>query len=69
MQTLVKVLSYHAIVGDVLFSSELCSGKLKTVEGGEVKVTVADGEVYIDKARVVVPDIILLDGVGHVIDG
>ncbi|KAF2167225.1 hypothetical protein M409DRAFT_54411 [Zasmidium cellare ATCC 36951] len=69
VQTLVKVLSYHAVVGDVLFSSELCRGKLKTVEGSKVKVTVSGDGVFVDSARVVVPDIILSDRVGHFIDG
>lgn len=69
MATLVKVLSYHAIVGDVLFSSEFCSGMIKTVEGSDVTVTVGDdGSVVVDKAKVVVPNIILSNGVGHVID-
>ncbi|KAK4493860.1 hypothetical protein PRZ48_015045 [Zasmidium cellare] len=69
VQTLIKVLSYHAVVGDVLFSSELCTGKLKTVEGSKVKVTVTGDGVFVDNAKVVIPDIILSNGVGHVIDG
>lgn len=69
MKTLVKVLSYHAIVGNVLFSSQLMKyRKLKTVEGSEVTITAGQGGIMVDKAKVVAPDIILSNGVGHVID-
>ena len=42
--------------------------KVKTVEGSEVTITVANGTVSIDKAKVIKTDIDTANGVIHVID-
>jgi hypothetical protein len=68
-ETLSKVLKYHAIQGSVVFSSDVANTTVKTVQGSDLKLSVGTGgKVYVDRARVVVPNILLSNGVAHVID-
>jgi uncharacterized surface protein with fasciclin (FAS1) repeats len=64
---LVKILTYHVVVGDVL-STNLKTGKVKTVEGSSVKVKVSTIGVMVNNAKVVKADIKASNGVIHVID-
>lgn len=64
---LVKVLTYHVLAQKAV-SSGLKSADVATVEGGNVKVTVADGAVMVNDAKVVKADIMAKNGVIHVID-
>lgn len=65
---LAAMLTYHVVAGKVL-ASDVKTGKVKTVHGGELDVKVADGGVTVDGAKVVKTDIIGTNGVIHVIDG
>ncbi len=65
--TLVKILTYHVVAGDVL-STDLKTGKVKTVEGSSVKVKVSAMGVMVNNAKVVKADIKASNGVIHVID-
>lgn len=40
-----------------------------TVGGGSVNITVENGAVFVNSARVIVPDVLVANGVVHVIDG
>lgn len=62
-----KILTYHVVSGEVL-STSLKSGKVKTVEGSPVTVTVADGKVMVNNATVVGADVKASNGVIHVIN-
>lgn len=64
---LIKVLTYHVVPGQVM-SADLKSGETKTVEGGEVTVTVKDGKVKVNNAQVTQADVKASNGVIHVID-
>jgi uncharacterized surface protein with fasciclin (FAS1) repeats len=64
---LVKVLTYHVLPQKAV-SSGLKSAEVATVEGSDVKVTVADGGVKVNDAKVVKADIMAKNGVIHVID-
>ena len=64
---LIKVLTYHVVPGQVM-STELKSGKTKTVEGAEVMVMVKDGKVKVNNAQVTQADVKASNGVIHVID-
>lgn len=66
-EKLIKVLTYHVVPGQVL-STELKSGKTKTVEGAEVMVMVKDGKVKINNAQVTQADVKASNGVIHAID-
>ncbi len=67
---LIAVLTYHVIPGAVKAETvvTLDGKKVKTVQGSEALITVKDGTVMIDKAKVVKTDIACKNGVIHVID-
>ncbi|MBD2771025.1 fasciclin domain-containing protein [Iningainema tapete] len=65
---LAKVLAYHVVPGK-LTSSQLKSGKVKTVEGQSVTVKVTGGsQVGVNNANVLQADIPATNGVVHTID-
>lgn len=67
-QDLTAVLGYHVIEGQVLYSTDLENGTQTTLSGEDVNISVLDGSVYVDKAKVVQPDVLIANGVVHVID-
>ena len=64
---LIKILTYHVVAGKVM-SGDLESGKVKTVEGSEVKVKVSKTGVNVNNATVVKADVPASNGIIHVID-
>lgn len=65
---LTSVLTYHVVPG-ALKAADLKDGqKLKTVQGGELMVSIKDGKVMIGGANVTIADVISSNGVTHVID-
>ena len=65
---LVKILTYHVVSGDI-YSKNLKNGQTaKTVEGEDIKVSVAKSGVKINSANVVGADVKAKNGVVHVID-
>jgi len=75
---LVALLNYHVVNGTstangsqpfVGYQSNLADGMtMKTTQGRNVTITEADNSVFINSARVLQPDILLSNGVLHVID-
>jgi uncharacterized surface protein with fasciclin (FAS1) repeats len=65
---LTAILTYHVVPGNVLAADVVKLTSAKTVNGAEVKITVADGKVKVDGANVVATDIKASNGVIHVID-
>lgn len=66
---LTSILEYHVVEGDVWYSSDLSNTTVESVGGEELNITVLeDGEVYVNSARVVLADILIANGVVHVID-
>jgi uncharacterized surface protein with fasciclin (FAS1) repeats len=66
---LASILQYHVVEG-VLYSSDLENGTQTTAGGEDIDVVVSEEEgVFVDSARVVIPDILIANGVVHVIDG
>lgn len=63
------VLQYHVINGTVAYSSTLSNGTVVPTLGGDnITITIVDGDVYVNRARVVTADILLANGVLHVLD-
>ncbi|KAJ2897586.1 hypothetical protein MKZ38_004540 [Zalerion maritima] len=63
------VLTYHVVQGTVGYGSLLSNTSLETVEGGDVRITVTEaGDVMVNGAKVVVADVLVSNGVVHVID-
>ena len=64
-----NILEYHIIQGTIGYSALLSSTTLKSVTAAIVKITVGpDGSVFVNSARVVTPDVLVSNGVVHVID-
>ncbi|KAH8595200.1 FAS1 domain-containing protein [Bisporella sp. PMI_857] len=68
-EKLTSVLSYHVIQGTVGYSSILTNSTLKTVQGGDVTISILNGSVYVNSAKVIIPNVLVSNGVVHVIDG
>ncbi len=75
-EKLTAVLTYHVISGEVMASqvTGMNGQKVKTVQGGEITIKVADGKVSLTDAagntvNVIKTDVTASNGVIHVIDG
>jgi len=65
-----SVLGYHIVEGKVLYSDMMTNGRVEgTMEGGAVTFRDEEGELFVNGARVVVADMLISNGVVHVIDG
>lgn len=63
------ILTYHVVTGDIGYSSNLENGTtLTTANGEELTITVGDGGIFVNNARVVTSDVLIANGVVHVID-
>ena len=65
---LVAVLTYHVVPGKVKAADVVKLTSAKTVNGQSVTITVTDGAVSVDGAKVTATDIAASNGVSHVID-
>ena len=66
-EKLAGILKYHVVAAKVL-AADVKPGKVKTLQGSEVEIKVADGKVTVDGATVTKTDIIGKNGVIHIID-
>ena len=64
----VSLLEYHVINGTIAYSSSLGNGSVKTVNGDSLNITIEDGAVFVNQARVILADVLYEGGVIHVID-
>ena len=69
-EQITAVLTYHAVAGDAPgYSAGLENGTvLPTVNGADVTVTINDGLIFVNNALVITPDVLIANGVAHVID-
>ena len=67
-EKLVAILTYHVVPGKVMAKDVVKLSEAKTVQGSAAKIKVKDGNVMVDKAKVVKTDIPCVNGVIHVID-
>ena len=65
---LTSILTYHVVEGIVGYSTSLMNMSVPTVQGNNVTITVIDGDVFVNSARVIVADVLVANGVVHVID-
>ena len=68
-EALGSILTYHVVQGTVGYSSLLTNTTLPTVNGESVTITVVNGSVFVNSAKVTLPDVLVSNGVVHVIDG
>jgi uncharacterized surface protein with fasciclin (FAS1) repeats len=66
---LMNILEYHVINNTVAYSTDLEDGSLDTAAGEKVNIKIDNGTVYVNEAKVIVPNVLIANGVVHVIDG
>src|SRR5512135_3165971 len=66
-EKLVAILTYHVVPGKVM-AADVKTMKAKTVNGKELSITVEDGKVTVDNAKVIKTDVTAENGVIHIID-
>jgi uncharacterized surface protein with fasciclin (FAS1) repeats len=67
-EKLASILTYHVVAGKVMAADVVKLKKAQTVQGSDIKITVAGGKVSVNDAHVVKTDIVCGNGVIHVID-
>ncbi len=67
-EELSMVVSYHVVQGNVTYSTNIGNTTVKALSGADLHLRVIDGEVFVNSAKVVRPDILVDNGVIHVID-
>jgi uncharacterized surface protein with fasciclin (FAS1) repeats len=65
---LTGILTYHVVSGSVKAADLKDGQKVKTLQGGELTVSIKDGKVMINGANVTAADLAGSNGVVHVID-
>lgn len=66
--TLAQILTYHVVSGMVM-AADIKPGNVATVEGSNVKLSLMGAGVMVNKANVVIADVMADNGVIHAIDG
>ncbi|GEK73534.1 MULTISPECIES: fasciclin domain-containing protein [Halomonas] len=67
--TLASVLTYHVVPGKVTAEDAMAADSATTVQGQDITITTMDGQVMVNQATVIQPDVEASNGVIHVIDG
>jgi len=70
-ENVTRILQYHVIQGEEpLYSTRLTDGaNVTTLAGSNVTISISDSEgVFVNGARVVLPNVLIAGGVVHVID-
>lgn len=65
---LISILTYHVVPGKVMAADVVKLSESATVNGANVAIKIADGNVLINEATVVATDVEASNGVIHVID-
>lgn len=70
VEDIASILTYHVVNGTVGYSSDLSNGTtLQTLNGQNLTITIGEGgRVFVNNARVTIPNILVANGVVHVID-
>ncbi|KAM0267457.1 hypothetical protein ACHAPA_006002 [Fusarium lateritium] len=67
---LMNILDYHVINNTVAYSTDLeDDSSLDTAAGEKVNIKIDNGTVYVNEAKVIIPNVLIANGVVHVIDG
>lgn len=62
-------MDYHLVPNVVDYSTLLANGTLLTTLANEIlKITVGDGRLFVDSAEIVVPNVLIQEGILHIID-
>ena len=68
-ENLTAFFNYHIVPGNVLYSTDLFNGTvLKTTEGTNLTISTNGSAIYVNSAKVLTPDYLIVNGVIHLID-
>ena len=67
-EQIANIVNYHVVDGTALYSTDLKNESMPTLAGKDVTITVVDGVAYVNSARVVGTDLLVNNGVVHIID-
>ena len=67
-EKLIAILTYHVVPGEVDAAEVVKLNSAKTLNGKDVAIKVKDGNVMVNSAKVIKPDVKASNGVIHVID-
>jgi len=66
---LISTLEYHIVNGtSPLYSTDLSNTTLKSLQGTDLTISIQNGSVFVNNAKVILPDFLVAGGVVHVID-
>ncbi|KAF7192175.1 Fasciclin-like arabinogalactan protein [Pseudocercospora fuligena] len=69
LPTLVDVIEYHFLNNNIVFSPSLSNTSVPPFQGADLTVSVLkDGSIFVNDAKVIFPNVILSNGVAHIID-
>ncbi|GKT47607.1 fasciclin-like arabinogalactan protein [Colletotrichum spaethianum] len=69
LETLQKVLRYHIIPNNVIFSPSLGNVTVPSLQGPNLTFTVLpDGSAWVNNARITFPNTILYNGIAHCVE-
>ena len=69
LEQLTTVLNYHVVQGQVLYSQMIAAGTQRTAEGASLNFRIENGMLFVNSARVIATDILIANGVVHILDG
>jgi len=64
---LTAILTYHVVSGKIL-SADVKPGRVDTLQGSQLRVSMKKGNLMVDQAKIVATDVTATNGVIHVID-
>jgi len=68
-QDLGNILDYHVVPGSIIYSTGFANGTLRAANGEEIHVEVANnGDVFVNSAKITQPDVLVSNGVLHIVD-
>jgi uncharacterized surface protein with fasciclin (FAS1) repeats len=69
MEQLQGILGYHIVEDAVVYSTMLTNGtNITTLAQGTIHVTLDGDNIFVNSAKVVIPNVLIKEGVVHVID-
>jgi uncharacterized surface protein with fasciclin (FAS1) repeats len=63
------VIKYHVVQDNIVFSPSITNTSLTSAQGGELTLSVTEeGAIFVNNAKVILPNVILYEGVAHIVD-
>ncbi|KAH8691514.1 FAS1 domain-containing protein [Talaromyces proteolyticus] len=64
-----NILDYHIVNGTIAYSTDLCNGtRLNALNNETLSIRVQNGSIFVNSAKIVIPDLLVANGVVHIVD-